>query len=422
MTAPIHEDLAPVETNWQHGLSVLKPTSAELEKGLALHRELGVCENYGFLPKVYTPKLQEEIDALATRGLSQVEWKRTSRTYRVSLPARDTEARDAFFSLLKQSGIAGIIQSVNYLGETLEDVVSILSAYRHLCNVFKDRLLQATCAEDLDEARRTGRVGILFSLTGLPTSGAGSLSDLESVLDWVDVWYHLGVRFMHLGYNRRNWFADGCTEAYDGGVSDFGRELIARMNRAGIVIDVPHSSRQTVLHAARMSSRPIVATHIGCAAVHPHPRGKTDEEIKAIADSGGYVGICAVPSFLGDDASLLTFFRHLEHALKLVGEDHVAIGTDRGYGMARPASIRDYPAPLKRKIDPAGWNDANRPGAAATPPTPAHRGSLAWTNWPLITVGLVRMGLKEETIARLLGGNLRRTLRACRPEAEMAGH
>ncbi len=413
-----HDDLSLLEVFWKQGLAVLKPTEAELERGLALHRELGVWENYGFLPKVYTPRLQEEVDGLALRGLSQVEWKRLSRTFRVSLPTRDAAAGEAFFSILRHAGVAGLIQSVNYMGETVEDAVAILAAYRQLCNAFKDRLLQVTCAEDMDAARAAGQVGVVFSLTGFPTAGAGSLSDPEALLDWVKVWYDLGVRLMHLGYNRRNWFAEGCTEANDGGVSDFGRELICRMNRVGVVVDVPHSSRQTVLDAARMSSRPVVATHIGCAAVHGHPRCKGDEEIKAIAESGGYVGICAVPGFLGPDADLNALLRHVAHALRVVGPEHVAVGTDRGFGQVRPPSIRDYPGGCKRSIDPMGWSDATRPGADAAPPDPVRRGSLEWSNWPLITVGLVQMGLKDEAIAQLLGGNLRRVLRACRPEAE----
>lgn len=112
---------------------------------------------------------------------------------------------------MNRAGVCGMIQPVNDIGESLSGAVALMASYHHICNVFKERVFQATCAEDLETAHTTGRTGVLFSLTGLPIAGAGCMDDLEGI----------------------------CTETNDGGVSDLGRELVRRMNRTGIVIDLP---------------------------------------------------------------------------------------------------------------------------------------------------------------------------------------
>lgn len=403
------------EANWEQGLHFLQPSASQLEHGLELHRQLMVCENYGFLPKVLTPELEDSISKLSKRELSWPDWKRKGRVRRVTTPTRDIQGAKDFFSIVKHSGVDCLVQSVNFMGESLDDAVPILAAYRHLCNVFKDHLLQATCVDDIARAKAQGQTAVFFSLTGFPTAGAGSMCDLDGMLDWVDVWYHLGVRFMHLGYNRRNAFADGCLESSDGGLSDLGGELVRRMQRTGIVVDIPHSSQKTTFDVAAITEKPVLISHAGCAAIHPHRRCKTDEEIKAIADTGGYTGIFAVPGFLGDNPNITTLLRHLDHAIRLVGPDHVAVGTDVGHGQNWPSEL---PAPASRlQINPLGRN----PDAGKTPSilvTAEGRASLAWSNWPLITVGLVKMGVSDDDIVKILGGNLRRVLRACQPEAE----
>jgi len=402
---------------FSQGIRILNPSAGELERGLALHRQLAVCENYGFLPKVRTAELEQSLGALVDRGLGWPEWKRKARVRRVTAAARDAGGAREFFQLVEESGISCLVQSVNFMGESLDDAILILAAYRHLCNTFKDRLLQATCAEDIDRAKAAGQTGMFFSLTGFPLTGAGGLADLDGLLDWVDVWYHLGVRFMHLGYNRRNAFADGCLEVNDGGLSDLGAALVRRMNATGMVVDIPHSSTRTTFDTVKVATKPVLASHIGCASVYRHRRCKTDEELKAIADTGGYVGIFSVPGFLGPRADLNTLLDHIQHALQVVGPDHVAVGTDVGYGQSWPEGLPAIPA--RHALNPLGKNP-DPPVSPAPEPYPEGRASLAWTNWPLITVGLVKLGLSDDAIARMLGGNLKRVLRACQPEGERA--
>ncbi|HWL51420.1 MAG TPA: membrane dipeptidase [Chthoniobacteraceae bacterium] len=404
-----------VAAAWKRGLEVLQPSASELARGLELHRELSVCDGYGFLPRVYTPAFCARADARLDRGAGKAEWTRHYWSGLMASPTYEPEGAAEFRDALAWANLGAMVQPVNDIGECLQDAVTLLSGYRHLCHVFSDRLFQATCAGDLERPRTGGRTGVVFSLTGLPLFGGGSMADPDALLDWVEVWYRLGVRFTHLGYNRRNGFADGCTEANDGGVSDFGAALIARMNREGIVVDVPHSGPRATLDATRLSGKPVVATHTGCAALYDHPRCKSDAALKALADTGGYAGIFAIPNLLGKGADLNLLLAHVRHAVRLVGAEHVAIGTDNSY--ISPPEQRTMRSPAGRAIfDRSGWKPEHKRYSSLEHET----GSLAWTNWPLITVGLLKIGLGEEEIGNILGGNLRRVLDACRPEGEAA--
>lgn len=399
---------------WLLALSRLSPHQAQIERGLELHRALPICDNYAFLPKVFSPRLSGIMNGYQDRGMGIVEWRQKTNVQRVTACLDDSQSAAEFVSALDRANVCGLIQNVSDVGECFEYAVMNINAHQRVCTTLKERVFQATGADDLLQAKASGRTGVLFSLTGLPLTATG-MADPDGMLDWVEYWYNAGVRFMHLGYNRRNLVADGCTEARDGGLSDFGRELVARLNQVGITIDVPHSSPQTTADVVAQSSGPIIASHIGCRAVYDHPRCKSDEEIKQIAGTGGLVGIYAVPSLLGPNADINLMLEHVRHAIDLVGAEHVAIGTDISY-------IRDWP----QEVRPFGTksNVADRIGGRKAEQTPYQSadhigGTLSWTNWPLFTVGLVKMGLFDAAIEQILGGNLRRVLRANQPQSEV---
>lgn len=211
---------------------------------------------------------------------------------------------------------------------------------------------------------------------------------------------------MHLTYNRRNLIGTGCTERSDGGLSEFGRDVIKKMNELGILVDVPHSSRQTALDAVKVSERPIAATHTCCRALFEHPRGRTDEEIKAIAAKGGLIGILTIPTFIGERGDLAVMLDHIDHAAKLVGTDHVSIGTDAGYASPSP-EVKPLPMPKTRPGHWWGnWRDTRLHVKGVSEENKT--GSLAWTNWPFFTVGLVTRGYSDGDIEKILSGNLLR--------------
>jgi len=229
------------------------------------------------------------------------------------------------------------------------------------------------------------------------------------MLRWLETYYLFGMRMMHLTYNRRNWVGDGCMEVNEGGLSAFGHDVIARMNELGIVIDTPHTGRLTTLHAAEASEAPIAASHTVCRAINDHPRGKDDEQIRAIADGGGFIGITCVPVFLREGGgTIVDMLDHIEHAIDVGGIDHVGIGTDNGYVAPFPEEPKALPLPRGR----GHWWSYWLPGTIGGGNDERTEGSLSWVCWPYFTTGLLMRGYTESQVAKIVGGNALRLFEA----------
>ncbi len=201
---------------------------------------------------------------------------------------------------------------------------------------------------------------------------------------------------------------DGCGEPANAGLSDFGRAVVKEMNRVGVIVDIAHSGWQTSLEAAQVSQKPMVASHSTVAAVNKHIRSKPDNVIRAIADTGGYIGICCIPKFLGGTGDIAAMMKHIDYVVKKFGSDHVAIGTDVAY-------TSQFAGDESSKITP--YRKARIRWEALWPPdeykeTPEMIQSMSWTNWPLFTVGMVQMGYSDEVIQKILSGNTLRVARA----------
>jgi membrane dipeptidase len=181
------------------------------------------------------------------------------------------------------------------------------------------------------------------------------------------------------------------------------------MNRVGVIADVAHSGWRTSLEAAKASKMPMVASHSGAVEVNRHIRCKPDEVIRAIADTGGYVGVCCIPSFLGRTGDLNAMLDHIDHIAKRFGADHVAIGTDVAY-FSRLGAGQKIPSRRTRTRFEALWT----PDAFAN--YPSSHASIDWTNWPMFTVGLVKRGYSDSEIQKIIGGNVLRVARAVLPQ------
>ena len=184
-----------------------------------------------------------------------------------------------------------------------------------------EAFMQARSVEQILEAKRTGRVGIVFGFQDTTPYGRD--------LDRVGVFHDFGVRVVQLTYNVRNLVGDGCLEPANSGLSPFGREVVERLNELGSLVDLSHCGQQTTTDGIAASSAPVSITHSGCAAVAPHPRSKRDEDLRAMADGGGVIGIYLMP-FLspGRAATADDVVAHIEHAVDVCGEEHVGIGSD----------------------------------------------------------------------------------------------
>ena len=295
-------------------------------------------------------------------------------------------------------------------GKSREEDIRRMACNVQLLRHFNDTIAQAGSCEDIKRINDEGKIAVVWSINGPPI--VGEMEDGNTELSWIDDWRRIGVRLMHLSYNRRNFIADGCTEPADAGISDLGRELITRLNKAGIIVDVPHTGRLSSIEAAKYSAKPIMASHTAAKALFDFCRCKDDETIKAIADGGGMVGVYTYAGMLGGSDDLNQVLNHIEYISKLVGVDHVGIGTDLQYSRRWPEEVyqmRGYP---KSEYSTRWWgNWSNHPNKLIKPGESQH-GSIAWINWPLFTVGLVVRGFSDEDIAKILGQNFLRVLAA----------
>ncbi len=203
------------------------------------------------------------------------------------------------------------------------DVLNELAAYEHHIETNRKYFLKATSVSDIEQANKEGRLALMYLFQ--------NTTPIEDDLDRLDFFYNLGVRTIQLTYNTQNLVGEGCAERTASGLSNFGIQVIERMNELGILIDVSHASMPTTADAIQFSQKPILITHSCCSSVYNHYRGVSDEQIKALGDKGGVMGICQLNPFLSgkERSNLDDYFKHIDHVVRIAGIDHVGIGSDR---------------------------------------------------------------------------------------------
>jgi membrane dipeptidase len=232
---------------------------------------------------------------------------------------------DAMVANARASGITAVNVTISGGGATgaaaFESTVRNVGFVEREIAAHPDAFMQIRTVADIMRAKQTGRVGLI--------SGFQDATMLEGDVSRVDLFNDLGVRIIQLTYNVRNLLGDGCLEPGNAGLSTFGRAVVGRMNELGMLVDLSHCGRRTTTDAIAGSTKPVAATHSGCAAIADLPRNKTDEQLKLLADKGGVIGIYTMP-FLrtSGQPTAEDFLRHVEHAIQVCGEDHVGVGSD----------------------------------------------------------------------------------------------
>ena len=304
---------------------------------------------------------------------------------------------------LRESGLAACHLTVGSVGsmpslEAFEKTVRDVMRWEQEIDKHSQTLSRVRLARDIDAASEAGTTGLIYGLQD------GVL--FEDDLERLGALFQMGVRVIQPTYNRRNLLGDGCMEPADAGMSRTGIEAIKRMNELKILIDLSHCGRQTAADAIAASSAPVSFTHTGCYALASHPRHRTDDEIRAIADSGGVTGIYIMPYLAnGAQPKAADVIRHIEHALKIAGENHVAVGTD---GSISPTSVTPDFMEKFRQIT----RERAELGIAA--PLETDTGYLFASD--LNTAGrfvslaekLLERGHSEAVVAKVMGGNLYR--------------
>jgi len=383
---------------WEVALKILKPNQRDLKRGLEIHANSIVIDAYGFAPRSAIDG--DIVKAAIEEGASNIEIRDMIENMEMTRCVSDPVERIEFISAWEAAGVTCILQNAGEEGQDIRKLIKRLAHFTYVTDMMRDFIQKAVIPDDIVAAKKQNKHCLYLSANGVPLPQ--DWVSVEEEIRYIEVFFQLGIRMMHLTYNRRNMIGDGCGEPTDGGLSDFGRRVVKEMNRVGVIIDVSHCGWQTSLDAAKYSEKPIVASHTGCYSIHKHYRCKPDHVIEAIAKKGGYIGICCIPRFLGGDIKRM--LDHINYIAENFGVDHVAIGTDVAY-VSRNAT-REYEKLPKQPKRRSPWESLWPPDEFET--TPEQTLSMAWTNWPLFTVGLIQRGYSEEDVRKIIGGNVLR--------------
>jgi len=278
-----------------------------------------------------------------------------------------------------------------YEGQAYEEAIqAVLDHDAHIAK-HPELFLKATKTSDIDVARKNGQLALFYLFQNSTQFGRD--------LDNVDLFHKLGVRSAQITYNDQNWAGAGCKELGANGLTHFGRELVARMNERGMLIDLSHANMQTMGDTITASKVPVIVSHTACMAVHSNIRNTTDANLRLLADKGGVAGICQMRPFLTTkrDDALPEYFRHIDHAVKVMGADHVAIGSDRDHRVVEmtDAYIAELKAEEGANFHEPDWplfiNELNGP----------RRMEVVWD-------GVRKLGYPASTVEKIMGTNVRR--------------
>ncbi|MDT4923969.1 MAG: hypothetical protein QOG01_1682 [Pseudonocardiales bacterium] len=281
-------------------------------------------------------------------------------------------------------GGAYVSVNVGYAPHSKQQALGFLEQFR--TGVHDDeRLHLAQSVLDIDAAQVAGRTVVAFDLED---SGP-----LEGDLDMVERFYDLGVRSLLPTYNLRNAAGSGCLDVVDEGLTGYGRDLVARLNEVGMFVDGSHCSTRTGLDLSAVTTRPMIYSHSGMRAMWDHPRNVTDDQARACAETGGVIGIAGVGIFLGPNtATIDALVVHIDHAVELVGIEHVGLGSDYcfdgdDFTAEAAANPQLFPAAYTR------WGPLN---------------FVAPEDLLCLDDALAQRGYDHAAIAAVLGGNFRR--------------
>ena len=301
----------------------------------------------------------------------------------------------ALIGQMRASGLDAITVTLcdpkAYEGQAYEEAIqAVLDHDAHIAK-HPDLFLKATKTSDIDVARKNGQLALFYLFQNSTQFGRD--------LDNVDLFHKLGVRSAQITYNDQNWAGAGCKELGAHGLTHFGRDLVARMNERGMLIDLSHANMQTMADTITASNVPVIVSHTACMAVHSNIRNTTDANLRLLADKGGVAGICQMRPFLTTKRAdaLPEYFRHIDHAVKVMGADHVAIGSDRDHRVVEmtDAYIAELKAEEGANFHEPDWplfiNELNGP----------RRMEVVWD-------GVRKLGYPASTVEKIMGTNVRR--------------
>jgi membrane dipeptidase len=299
---------------------------------------------------------------------------------------------EKIFRQMREGSVDAVHVTITY-HESFREMVLQLEAWNRRFEQFPDLIMRAITMGDVDTARATGRTAILF--------GFQNPSPIEDDIGLIEIVHQLGVRFMQLSYNNQSLLASGCYEANDTGLTRFGVQAVAEMNRVGLVVDMSHSGDRSTLQAIDASSRPIAITHANPSWWHPARRNFGDDVIKPLVARGGMMGFSVYPHHLqsGSDCTIENFCQMVADAASRYGAENLGIGSDL---------CQDQPDSIVEWMRVGRWSKAMDYGegtadAAGFPAMPSWFGDNR--DFGNIRAGLAAVGMSDSEVDGIMGDN-----------------
>jgi membrane dipeptidase len=270
-----------------------------------------------------------------------------------------------------------------------ETINIIADLYAHF-EMHRDLVMLVRSVDDIARAKATGKVGMVL--------GFQDSRPLEDNLNLLRVYHALGVRIIQLTYNECNLVGCGCLAPEDTGLTEFGRAVVAEMNRLGMLIDVSHCGQRTTWEAIETSNKPVAITHSNPRVRCDHPRNKSDEVIRALAARGGVIGAVSFPAMVTGrmDATLDDYLNMIDYLVELVGSEHVGVGPD---------FMEKMPPEVLNKVLAAGREGPPAPEVLKLFQGVAMTGLESASAFANITNGLLARGYTETDTKKIMGEN-----------------
>jgi len=314
-------------------------------------------------------------------------------------PFNDMDAAPTaeLLAAVRQSGITAINFTISAPG--FEDTVNNLATLQELVDRHPEAFFIVRRHSDIVRAKRESKIGIMpgFQYTAF----------LEENPERIATFRQLGVRIMQLTYNNRGLFGDGCLEPGNAGLSKAGVAAVRKMNELGVAVDLSHSGYRTTAEGIAQSSKPVLISHSGCAAVYPHPRSKPDEILKSLANRGGYFGVYLMPYVVASPTvpTREHVLNHLVHAINVCGADHVGIGSDGA--IQKTVLTPEQKAAFDKDIARRKQLGIGAPGEDRYPYVPDLTGP---DHMQVIAAELAKRGQPASVIEKVLGANFHRVI------------
>ncbi len=297
---------------------------------------------------------------------------------------------EKIFRQMREGNVHAVHVTIAY-HENFRQTVQNIQAWNDHFRNHANLIFHGRTAADINHAIATNRTAIFF--------GTQTAAPIEEDIGLVEVCHTLGIRFMQLTYNNQSLLGTGFCEEHDSGITRFGREVIAEMNRVGIVVDMSHSAERTTLEAIDLSTRPIAITHANPTWWEAGKRNKSNEVIEALVAKGGMLGFSIYPNHLkdGSDCSLDGFCEMIAECSSRYGVEHLGIGSDL---------CQDQPDSIVQWMREGTWKKSKKDETAKFPPQPT------WfvdnRNFITIAEGLHKNGFSTTDIQAIMGGNWHR--------------